>query len=448
MPRPRKYVRDNGGEITGLSLHASGRYYALREKGQREYFGKDRQLAIARNRSWQAKQNGERVRIEDVGKLSSQSVEGLQSLLERATDGDAKRYYEEFLEASERGEIVKSIYVDDAGFWAAVTQAIITNPKLTAQKTGIEELAYLTDLKPPPPSKRLTTLVETYLDDKTLSPKEATNSRTWWGEFVSITKAKVVTDLDRESFKCYRKTIKSRQGKHSNVWVRSRFGKIKTIINHAIVEVDLTDQEKNALSHVALLKQPPKPTPKPVDIEPEEMEAILADADDWDTALILLALNAAYTNIDCQRLTWDMVDFKNSVIRFDRSKAEHLTEKELPRICSLWVRTIEALKKLQNGHPHVFVSSQGQPAHIDTMNDHFVECCEKAEIKKRLTFKHLRKSALTSASNDPTGVPDRQINLLAGHSSGIKENYVVRRNVQLACEAIERYYFDDEQVGK
>ena len=55
-------------------------------------------------------------------------------------------------------------------------------------------------------------------------------------------------------------------------------------------------------------------------------------------------------------------------------------------------------------------------------------------------FKHLRKSALTAASNDLT-VPDRQINLLAGHSAGIKEHCVVRRNVQLACEAIERYYF-------
>lgn len=79
---------------------------------------------------------------------------------------------------------------------------------------------------------------------------------------------------------------------------------------------------------------------------------------------------------------------------------------------------------------------KGTPAHIGTFNDHFVQRCDEAGIK--FTFKHLRKSTLTAASNDPT-VPDRQVNLLAGHSAGIKEHYVVRRNVQLACEAIERY---------
>ncbi len=64
----------------------------------------------------------------------------------------------------------------------------------------------------------------------------------------------------------------------------------------------------------------------------------------------------------------------------------------------------------------------------------------KGSVKTTFTFKQLRKPTLTAASNDPT-VPDRQVNLLAGHPAGIKEHYVVRRNVQLACEAIERYYF-------
>ena len=62
----------------------------------------------------------------------------------------------------------------------------------------------------------------------------------------------------------------------------------------------------------------------------------------------------------------------------------------------------------------------------------------------KLTHKHLRKSVLTAASNDPK-VPDRLIDLLAGHSVGIKEHYVVKKNVQLACEAIERHYFCGRQ---
>ncbi len=116
-----------------------------------------------------------------------------------------------------------------------------------------------------------------------------------------------------------------------------------------------------------------------------------------------------------------------------------LSNEPLPRICSLWKRTIRALKAIQNSHTNVFISTQTVLAHVDTINDHFMDCCDDADIKNT-TFKHLRKSVLTAASNDPT-VPDRQISLLAGHSAGIKEHYIVRRNVQLACEAIERYYF-------
>ncbi len=170
------------------------------------------------------------------------------------------------------------------------------------------------------------------------------------------------------------------------------------------------------------------------------MKAILAKASAWDKAIILLSLNAAYTPIDCQGLEWGMINWKSGTIRFDRTKSIALANEPLPRICSLWKRTIRALKAIQNSHASVFISTQGTPAHVDTINDHFVNCCHKAGIKGTFMFKHLRKSALTAASNDPT-VPDRQVNLLAGHSAGIKEHYVVRRNVQLACEAIERCYF-------
>lgn len=143
--------------------------------------------------------------------------------------------------------------------------------------------------------------------------------------------------------------------------------------------------------------------------------------------------------MDCAALRWDMVNFEDGTIRFDRGKSVHLTTQPLPRICSLWKRTIRALQALKNVHTNVFVSSRGAPAHRNTITRHFGCCCKNAGVVGR-TFKHLRKSALTAASNDPT-VPDRQIDLLAGHSAGIKEHYVVRRNVQLACEAIERYYF-------
>ena len=49
MARPRKYVQDtNGRTVDGLSYHqASGRYYAISDDGQRRYFRRDTERAIA-----------------------------------------------------------------------------------------------------------------------------------------------------------------------------------------------------------------------------------------------------------------------------------------------------------------------------------------------------------------------------------------------------------------
>jgi hypothetical protein len=52
-------------------------------------------------------------------------------------------------------------------------------------------------------------------------------------------------------------------------------------------------------------------------------------------------------------------------------------------------------------------------------------------------------SSRRAARND-SKVPDRGIDSLAGHSAWIKKHHVVRRNVQLASKAIERYYFRGE----
>ena len=411
--------------IVGLRRdRKSGRFYPV-GKGSPS-FGSDPPSAIHRFRLWQAEQGKQ-------DPLEARSFH--DDLIVNELDAES-------LAAINPDLLLGSPIVREV-FRRYYSRLIYSNPKQAATELDCEPLALLANvenLKPPQPSKRLTELCDTYLDDKTLCPKEASNSRTWWDEFRKITGARVVTDLDRQSFKTYRKTIRDRQGDRSNIWVRCRFGKIKTIVNHALVEIELTDREKSILSDMALLKKPAKPAPKPVDISPKQMKAILSKSDVWDKALILLALNAAYTNIDCQRLEWDMVNFENGTIRLDRTKSIALTTEPLPRICSLWKRTIRALKAIKNGHANVFVSEQGKPAHIDTINDHFVQRCKKAKLGTHFTFKHLRKSALTAASNDPT-VNDRQINLLAGHSAGIKEHYVVRRNVHLACEAIERYYF-------
>jgi hypothetical protein len=74
---------------------------------------------------------------------------------------------------------------------------------------------------------------------------------------------------------------------------------------------------------------------------------------------------------------------------------------------------------------------------VDTINDHFVRCRDEDGIYGDLTFRQLHKSAATAARNKPKE-RERQIELLVDPSPGFKEHIIVRRNLQLACEAIER----------
>lgn len=173
--------------------------------------------------------------------------------------------------------------------------------------------------------------------------------------------------------------------------------------------------------------------------------SILRCADEWETALILTALNGAYYPIDCQRLLWSMIDFGKRTIRFDRSKTLGQRMQPVPRVAVLWRRTVSALDRIRNGSLHVFLSSTGSPVHIETIRKHWKRLCKTAGIERRLTFANLRDSALTAAAGSQTPpIPIHQYHILAGHvSRGVDDNYIRRnpRIVTLACEAIENRYF-------
>jgi integrase len=209
--------------------------------------------------------------------------------------------------------------------------------------------------------------------------------------------------------------------------------------------MDLSPEDQTILKKVSLLKLPPKPTPDPKEITQRELKAMLKKADEWMRALILTALNCAYGATNCSRLQWSMIDFKQGVIRFDRTKAIGRIKGAVPRIAVLWQRTKTALRKAKNDHAHVFVSTYGRPVHVETIRRHWNDLCKTAGIKRDLAFGILRKSAQTAAASSKNPVvPYQQYRVLAGHAfKGVDDNYIRRnpRLVELACKAIERYYF-------
>lgn len=453
MPKgpPAQFARDHRGNVVnGLRVQrardAHGnlleRFYSLTKDGSRKYFGNsaNRQEAIRQFRKWQAQEGRETITI-------GKEIADLEEFVRSVPEG------EEFtITVLADGTVTDESDVAADAFWDKVTEQIRENPKRAAQKTGIEELAYLRQLKPPAPSATLESLLTLYTEDKSpsISREELRNSKTWWNEFIALTGASRIEDLSRAKFRAYRNQIlaevKSRE--LSNAWARSRFGKIKTIINNALSELDLSKEDRAVLELRSLLKQPPKPSPSPIDITPSELRRILSKASDWETAIILLALNCAYYPIDCQRLRWDMIDEKRGTIRFDRDKAIGRAKSSVPRVAVLWRRTLMAIKKLPRDGAHVFLSEYKRPVHIETIRRHWIQLRKAAKIKRPLTFANLRDSALTAAaeSTDPV-VPVQQYHVLAGHvAKGVDDAYITRnpRYVETACRAIEKKYFDHQ----
>ena len=436
-PSPKWAVDRNREPVIGLILRSDGRYIAHDDRCAT--FGRDRDDAIRRFRQWQARHRNERIHIPERNPIG-RNVNFLPHIEPIETEKDPPQNLTLFHS------------VPSPEFWDTVRQVISINPKLAAQKTGIEQLAYLTDLKPPAPSKSLKEIGETYISEKKkLTGKEAANSLTWWNEFIKITGAKTIADLTHDAVKKYREKIKAdqlipfeRAGKiapKSNSYTRSRFGKIAAVINYALAEINLSQSDRQTLGLKSLLKKPPKPTSKPIDIDKDELTALLAKADDFDTALILTGLNCCFNPIDLARLKWDMIDMKNGVLRFDRHKSEHLAGSAVVRVAVLWKRTMNALEKIRKDNELVFITREG-PMEKQTPNHRFKKLLKKAGITRKLTFTNLRDSAQTRAAE--LGVPMQTYQCLAGHKlPGVDDDYI-RRNpnfVRQACEAIERYYF-------
>lgn len=441
-PKPQ-WVEDpfSREPIPGLVRRSDGRYVAHEDRNKT--FGKETTEAIRRFRAWQSRRKGESVRIYEKREASRDVRESWEHFAEHHPDPAAREYYRRALDDP---EVIYAHGVPAPEFWMKMRELLIQNPKLASQRTGIEELAYLDRLEPIETTK-LSDIGDLYLADKmppTITSKEWTNSETWFKEFLSITQARTVADLSHESFRHYREHIKNEQHERnlSKAWTRSRFGKITTIFNHALAEMNLSTRDREILSLKKLLKKPPKPKSKPVDIRRKEMTAILCEAGDFDRAMILVALNCCFNPIDIRRLRWDFIDLEKRTVCFDREKSEQLADAAVVRVAVLWQRTVDALIRIRNDPTHVFLSTLKKPIHIDTVNKRFKRVCQKAGIARNLTFTNLRDSAQTRAAE--LGAPMQQYQCLAGHKlPGVDDDYI-RRNpnfVDEACEAIGRYYF-------
>lgn len=144
----------------------------------------------------------------------------------------------------------------------------------------------------------------------------------------------------------------------------------------------------------------------------------------------ILVLSIYYA-VDCWTLPAAAVRADEIVFRRAKTK--------IARAAWLWPRTREALTALprRNGDA-VFTSARKGAYKPGGFRAAYRRLKKKAGVKS--TFDMIRDGAYTAAVR---GAPIDQAKMLAGHSTGMSDAYVLRGGamVREACEAIEKHYF-------
>ena len=109
-----------------------------------------------------------------------------------------------------------------------------------------------------------------------------------------------------------------------------------------------------------------------------------------------------------------------------------------------WPETLEAVRAIaRTGSPYAFVSNPGTRYNKNTKVNDFKDFATKVGVTG-VTFSHRRDGAYTAACN-ARRVKERFAELLAGHATGMKDQYVLRKPpaVLPATRAVDRRYFGE-----
>jgi integrase len=168
----------------------------------------------------------------------------------------------------------------------------------------------------------------------------------------------------------------------------------------------------------------------------ENFHKLLNDADPVWRARLLIAMNCCFYIADLRDLKWADLDLEKGTFVAIRGKTR------IPRVASLWAETVEAIKTLphRGQSPHVFTSSHGTNFNRNTMGNHFKALRKKAGLPFTVKFADIRDGSYTAAAQAATD--PRWAQVLAGHSSGMQDHYIMRdvAKVKPACDAVYTAY--------
>lgn len=427
--KPAHYRTSWGEVINGLGRRRSDGLW--RVIGTKITFSEpDERMAIARFRSFE-KQDRERLPMsfrepaELMQALDNGAVVSVQT--REAVEVQGRRTYH-------GGKISVFQEVDAPLLWTWMRQVILERPQLAAERSGIEQLAWLADLQKPKASPSLDAVGKLYFEKAKIGRQERRESLGFWKEFrkaMAAAGSKTLRELTAAAVADYGDAVTNR-GK-SPTYVRHRFGKVKTIINFARKRGLLPDDCRHALDCCAVLVPPRKRPTNAKPVSPADFSRLLAAADDRTAAAMLLGLNLCLAPKEICAVRWDELDLDKGTFVSAREKTGVI------RIGMLWERTVEALAKLPRKSEAVISSSHGTALSIWTLRDNWHALRASVGLPS-VELASLKDGAYTAAVE--AGIPIDQVKLLAGHQLGISDHYIRRAPwmVRDACEAIRAHY--------
>jgi hypothetical protein len=427
MARPRNTVRDgHGREVFGLSFTwdkqaRKHRFYITATKPTK-WLGYDKNTAIQRYLAIKSREVKEQIAVGP----DSDAHEHLHDK-KREQVRDDRGFLDTILAAKPRPGANGTKMVDAAWFYSRMRDALVNDPKECARRTGIKELAYLYRLEKPQPSVPVAECINIYLGrTRKVSEAEKHNLSYAWTMLQACCDTRYMSDVTEDSIAAWEQALA--QTGWADATTRNTIARVKSIIRHcAKRHADC----HRVLSLLEVVDMPSMPAHDPKPIPVDDYTALLDSADAQWKAILLVAMNCCYYAVDCWTLPASAV--RDDEIVFRRAKTK------VARAAWLWLRTRDALAALpcRNGDT-VFTAAHKGAYKPGGFRAAYRRLKKKAGVKS--TFDMIRDGAYTAAVR---GAPIDQAKMVAGHSTGMSDAYVLRGGVLVreACAAVENQYF-------
>jgi len=316
-------------------------------------------------------------------------------------------------------------------YYTFIREEILADPREFARKVNLPGLAMIDLTAIPQGQITIAQLIENYQQQSPSTEKTKREAVAALNQLKDQALAEFVNDLSVDKLTAYRQSLEGLSAGSQAAY----FSRVKAILAFGLkIGMDQM-QLRAALDRCRVLwTSSPVAPMQPHPISREHFHALLGAANEVWRARLLLAMNACMYIADLSAIKWSEIDLNKKALVTIRGKTR------IPRVAYLWPETVEALQKLERRGPHIFTSRDGTAYHRSSLGCQFDKLRTAANVPNSVKFADIRDGSYTAAACAATD--PRWAKVLAGHSSGMEDHYVLRdvAKVKPACDAVHKAY--------